>query len=501
MQLEKAIIAELDGDNEKDSFPVQFNPTTLRLTLTNRVEGGDSQGKQVRQHIGASSTTLNLDLIFDTADEGTTDSPRSVREKTKKLERFLVSKGEGQQENAPPRIRFTWGDLIVEGVVDSMTIDFEHFAANGVPLRAKVPLAIKGQDREKELKTTSDSRKGAPAPGAPSAGGLGAGGIGGSAGIGLGFSAGVGFSASLGVGISASVGVGIGIGLDIGATASVGVALDGESAGEFAARVGVDPAAWRGLQIGGESSLSLSAGVEVGFDVNLSASAGLGVTVGVEAGAHASIEQSFGLEASPSLNAVSGVGVGSQLASGFALSSAGGVRAAIESVQSTKNQSAEQQARAAFKAPAKALPVASIASSVVTGRPLVTGIAKPEQPKSPDQVRQPLRRTGLPGPSEQQAALPAPRPPRADPRASSFGFGVPLRSTVGAQADQRADSMQAEVAIRPRIGSGDPPITSDPTKPGWIALPARDPGREASDKLQKKFRPARPCGCQGRCKH
>jgi hypothetical protein len=481
MELQKAIIAELDGDNEKDSFPVQFNPTTLRLALTNQVEGGQSQGKQVRQHIGASSTTLSLDLIFDTADEGTTESPRSVREKTKKLERFLIAKGEGEQENAPPRIRFSWGDLIVEGVVESMTIDFEHFAANGVPLRAKVPLSIRGQDREREIKGKEDSRRGAPGPGG-AAGGLGA-------------SFGAGFSASAGIGLSASVGVGIGasVGVGFGASANVGVALGGESAGEFAARVGVDPAAWRGLEIGGESSLSLSAGVEVGFNANLTASAGLGVTVGLEAGTKASVEQSFGLATSTSLNAVSGVGVGAQLASGFALSSAGGVRAAIESVQSVKNVSAETKARTAFKAPAKALP-ANVPAPQVSD----TSAA---QPKSPEQPRAPLSRTGFPGPSAQQAAPPAPRPPRADPRASSFGFGVPLRSTVGAAADQRAESMQGAVSIKPRIVSGDPPITKDPTTPAWVALPASDPNRKAADKLQGKLKPKRPCGCAGRCKH
>ena len=335
MELQKAKIAELDdNDEEKDSFSVQFNPTTLKLTLTNRVEGGESQGKQVRQHIGASSTTLNLDLVFDTADEGTTEEPRSVREKTRQIEKFLIAKGKGKQENAPPRIRFTWGDLIVEGVVESLTIDFEHFAPNGVPLRAKVPLAIKGQDREKEIKGNEDSRAGAAAPGSAGAG------------LGFGASASFGFGASVGIGIGASVGIGVSasVGIGIGASASVDVALGGESAAEFAARVGVDPAAWRGLQIGGESSLSLSAGVEVGFDTNLSASAGLGVTVGVEAGTKASIEQSFGLATTTSMNAVTGVGVGAQLASGFALSSAGGVRAAIESVQSAKNETAQVKA-------------------------------------------------------------------------------------------------------------------------------------------------------------
>src|SRR4030095_5619842 len=188
MQMKKTIFAYLEGETEKDSFPVQFNPTTLKLTLSNQVEGGDSQGRQVRQHIGPSSTTLSLDLIFDTADEGTTENPRSVREKTKQLERFLAPKGDGSQAGAPPQIRFSWGDLEVTGVVDQLTIDFDHFAANGAPLRAKVSLSIQGQDRDLELKAISDGRRGAAAPGRAGAGGLG---------FGFGLSAGLGLSVGL----------------------------------------------------------------------------------------------------------------------------------------------------------------------------------------------------------------------------------------------------------------------------------------------------------------
>ena len=499
MELQKAIIAELDGDSEKDSFPVQFNPTTLRLALTNRVEGGDSQGKQVRQHIGASSTTLSLDLIFDTADEGTTENPRSVRDKTKKLERFLVSKGKGKQENAPPRIRFTWGDLIVEGVVESLTIDFDHFAPNGVPLRAKVPLSIKGQDREKELKTASDSRSGAPAPGGAATGGLGSAlGGGASGGLGFGASAGIGIGVGLGIGGSAGIGIGGSVGIGIGASASIGIALEGESAGEFAARVGVDPAAWRGLQMGGESSLSLSAGVEVGFDVNLNASAGLGVTVGVEAGTTASVEEKLGLSTGPGLNAVSGVGIGAELASGFALSSAGGLGAAIELAQVSKTSAVEVETRSAFNAPPKALPPAgattqALASSQTSVSSTPSNHAAMPAAR-PEPVRAPLSQTGFPSVSAQAAAPPAPRPPRADARASSFGFGVPLRSTVGAAADKRAESIQGDVALRPRVFSGDPPTTTDPTTPGWIALPARASGR--ADAIQHTRQ-----GCSCGCKH
>jgi hypothetical protein len=473
MKLEKATITELDGDPDAPPLPVQFNPTTLKLSLSNQVEGGDSHGKQVRQHVGPSSTTLSLDLVFDSADEGTTEEPSSVREKTKRLERFLFPKGEGK--HVPPRIRFTWGDLIVEGVVDSLSIDFDHFAANGVPLRAKVSLSIKGQDRDRELKPKEDDRRGAPAP------------LGGGLGIGLSASASVGFGASGGVGF--------------GASANVGVALGGESSADFAARVGVDPAAWRGLQIGGESSISLSAGVEVGFDAGLNASAGLGVTTGVEAGASVSLEASFGLEADASLNAVAGIGVGAELASGVALSSAGGVGAALESVQSARNQLAEQQTRAAFQSPAKALPAAGAPTSQATASASNAPRAVGAQPKPPEQSRTPLSSTGLPTPGSRRETPPAPRPPRADARASSFGFGVPLRSTVGEAADLRAESIQGGVALKPRITGGEPPATNDPTTPGWVALPARDRGRKNADKIQGLLRPSRPCGCARRCRH
>ena len=454
MQLQKATIAEIDGKTVKDSFPVQFNPTTLRLALSNRIEGGDSHGKQVRQHLGQSSATLSLDLIFDTADEGTTTNPVSVREKTKKVERFLVPKGGGKSE--PPRIRFSWGDLIVDGLVESLTIDFDHFAANGAPLRAKVSLSIKGQDSEKALEPINDSRRGAGAPGRAAGGGPG-----------LGSSAGAGISA----GVSAS--------------ASVGVALGGESAAEFAARVGVDAEAWRGLDLGGESSLSLSAGAEIGFSAGLNAGVRLGVTVGVEAGLGASLEASFGLEASAGLNAIASVGVGAELATGFALSAGGGVSAAIESVQQVKNQSAEQQAREAFKVAPIALPTATPAA----------------QPSQPVQGRLPLAGTGLPTVTAQQSASPVPRPPRADTRASSFGFGVPLRPTVGQAATARAESLQGDVPVKAKCAGGDPPITDDPTTPPWVALPARDRARQSADRAQRKRRPARPCGCAGRCQH
>ena len=58
--------------------------------------------------IGANATVLSLELVFDTADEGTTDSPRSVREKTAAVERFVLPRqSQGDNKNqVPPKLRF-----------------------------------------------------------------------------------------------------------------------------------------------------------------------------------------------------------------------------------------------------------------------------------------------------------------------------------------------------------------------------------------------------------
>jgi Contractile injection system tube protein len=496
-ELKKATLQEIKSDEKGTPIgpevEVQFNPTTLKLQINNTTEGGQSQGRQARQFIGASSTTLTLDLIFDTADEGTTDSPRNVREKTAQVEKFVLPQGTGKDKQAPPKVRFHWGTLILDGIIDSISLDFDLFAANGTPLRAKVGIAIKEQNSKYQfLKSGAGANQAGnvPAPGAVGAGSLGA-------------SASLGVSASFGISASFGVSASFGISAGFSASASVGLAIGGESSAEFAARAGLDPSAWRGLSVGGGSSLSLDAGAEIGFSAGLTASAGIGVQVGVEAGVSASLEGSFGLEATAGVSAVAGVGVGAGLAAGFNLSAAGGVSAAIESVKIAKTQAAEQKARQAFKAPAPTARQLSAATTTTTTTATTTvarastatggaGAASTQKPAMPEQQRAPLVASGLPSSTTQQAAQPAPAPPRADPRSTSFGFGVPLRSTVGQAANMRAGALQGHVALRPQVSSGEPPSTTDPTTPPWVSLPVRNRTSEPADQMNKG---AHPCGC------
>lgn len=493
-ELKKATLQEISSDENApppgEEIEVQFNPTTLRLQINNSVTGGEQRNQTARQPVGSTSTVLSLDLIFDTADEGTTDKPRNVREKTAVVEKFVLPSGEGNDKQAAPKLRFHWGTLIFDGVLETVSIDFDLFAADGTPLRAKVSLAIKEQNSKYQYMPKEDAAGGAPpAPGEASAGALGSSG---------------------------------------GISANFALAIGGESSAEFAARLGLDASAWRGLSIGASSSLSLEAGLEVGFSAGLSASAGLGVTVGVQADVSASLEASFGLEASASVSAVAGVGIGGNLAAGFALSAAGGVSAAVEAVQIAKSEAAVQQARRSFGEPPTAtqargqLTSGSGAAATVSsvngslspasggGSASVTSSTAPvtttttsaaTRPGLPAQSRPSLASSGLPSLAEQQAAAPAPAPPRVDRRAVSFGMGVPLRSRVGQAADLRAGSVQGRVALRAQVKSSLPPVSNNPTTPPWVGLPASDRARRAADKMQGRLKPAHPCGCSSPCGH
>jgi hypothetical protein len=441
----------VDRQLESTAFPVQFNPQSLKLQLDNKVEGGEARGAQRRQYVGKSSTTLSFDLHFDTADEGTTAAPVSVRTRTAMVERFLLPKTSGKAKQAPPKCLFHWNELVLYGVIDSLSIDFELFASNGTPLRAKMGVSIKEQDAKYELLQTgpgANQASGATPPGKP--------------------------------------GTGPGGGTSGGPTDRSDQALGGESAADFAARQGLDPAAWRGIaaQLGGGASLSLAAGASIDFSSSLSASASVGLAVGVDLGASVSVDASFGLAAS----------AGASASAGFALAAAGGVGAAIEAVATAKAAGAADAARRAF---GDAVPTPGAGANRVAGAGAAAqaALARPPagtaRPALPGQPRAPLQ--GRVTPSVAGTAPPAPPPPRADPRATSFGQGVPLRPRAASAADLRTDAAAGRVALRPHVAVTDVLVPGDPSAPPWTRLPAGT-GRAAADQAQS-VRTPRPCNC------
>lgn len=488
--LEKAYLQEIDekgkpvsstdadGKPVNNDLPVQFNPQSLKLELSTQMEGGDSKGRQARQFLGKTSTTLTFDLQFDTADEADANGdPVSVRTKTALVERFVLPKkqAKGDTSQKPPKCRFHWNDLVFDGVIESLSIDFSLFAANGTPLRAKMGVSIKEQDAKYEAMLAELAAKENSSATAPGGGNNGPGG-----------------------------GAG-------GPTNSSAQALAGESAADFAVRMGLDPGAWRGIaaQLGAGSSLSLQAGLSIDFSSNLSASVGIGFSAGIEADAGLSLGASFGLDGNASFSASAGT------SAGFALSSAGGLSAALETTAIIQADSAAADARRAFgpAVPSASPPrppsvnladggtavgAASIpkASTAAIHSPIgLPPVAITPKPALPEQTRTPMQLTGAATPSLRNPAPSAPPPPLADPRSTSFGRGVPLRPRVGGAADLRAGVSAGRVPLNPQAAVSGLFASSDPSAPPWLRLP-QNPGRDSADQAQAARSPARPCCCK-----
>jgi hypothetical protein len=422
-QLSKAVLQEIDNRNQAVAdgkrVSVQFNPATLRLQYSNQSEGGRSAGRQARQHTGSGATTLSVELVFDTADEGDTDAPSPVLARTQEVEYFITPRGSGARNQAPPRVSFQWGTLRIDGVLESLSVDLQHFAHDGTALRAKASLSIKEQDPE-----VAAGRRGA----------------GGNTAVGATPAAAAGANPALpgatgATGATGAVGAGLlgGIGTVLGGLNNGGMltrALQGESLSQLAARNGLSPEAWRALSRGVANPSSLPAGQPVAVPATAGTAPGLGATQAAQSGQQQGVAQRVGV--SPA--GTGATPAGAALQRGHALSDAGGLGAALETVRADQAQQGAARARQAFGGAGSTAP-----------DPISTAAATPGQ-------------------RNEVFAL------RADPRAASFGTGVPLRDRVQLAHDERANLLSGQARVK-RAGDGLPPRSSNPAVPGWVALP------------------------------
>jgi hypothetical protein len=151
-ELRRARITPLDARDTPltaKAFDVQFNPASLRLQTSAQPAGGGQQSSVRRQAATNAKTTLSMDLHFDTYDEGSTDDPVPVTRKTAQLEQFLKPVKATQGGNPvppPPRIKFVWAGFEITGIVNQLSVEYDHFHHLGAPLRAKCSLTLESQD-------------------------------------------------------------------------------------------------------------------------------------------------------------------------------------------------------------------------------------------------------------------------------------------------------------------------------------------------------------------
>lgn len=145
-----------------DSIEVQFNPTEMSFNKAATFAEVAMPGLDmpVLQFVRGATETLNVDLFFDTTEDGTIEDARPVTELT---DRFYQLVKIDRETHAPPVCRFVWGDRGFAGsqmtgnwssqnasrqngfqcVVESIRQKFTMFATNGRPVRATLTVALK----------------------------------------------------------------------------------------------------------------------------------------------------------------------------------------------------------------------------------------------------------------------------------------------------------------------------------------------------------------------
>lgn len=175
------VLARQDKDGKDPKVvEVQFNPATLKLSMSNQNAGGDQAGGSSTQFVGQGTTKLSLELWFDVTlplPKGSPDPQGDVRKLTEQVAFFMSPqevKRKKEKGLLPPGVEFQWGTFLFKGTVDSMDETLELFSEDGKPLRAGVTLSISKQDLKFEYGTAGKGGEaGASGAGRPGGGGPG----------------------------------------------------------------------------------------------------------------------------------------------------------------------------------------------------------------------------------------------------------------------------------------------------------------------------------------
>lgn len=134
MAMEKAIISNLDTGED---IPVLFNPKEYVIGKKTPWTEMDVAGldSPPAQFVMGERKRLSMELFFDTSEEKT-----DVRQYTSRIENLMMVNA---QEHRPPLLRFSWGTLSFESVLEDLVQRFTLFKNDGTPLRAILKAVFK----------------------------------------------------------------------------------------------------------------------------------------------------------------------------------------------------------------------------------------------------------------------------------------------------------------------------------------------------------------------
>jgi nucleoid-associated protein YgaU len=119
------------------AFFVLFNPTNYSVNKANQIAEAAVPGLNgpILQFVHGNARTLEMELFFDTYEEGT-----AVTERTDKVCNLLLI---DPDTHAPPICEISWGNFIFKGVLEHVNGKFTLFLSNGTPVRATLTVSFK----------------------------------------------------------------------------------------------------------------------------------------------------------------------------------------------------------------------------------------------------------------------------------------------------------------------------------------------------------------------
>jgi hypothetical protein len=263
---------------------VTFNPASLKVSLTNRLQDEEQGGNgQARQATRVSTTKLETELVFDTTELGT-----DVRDLTGRVKALALAP-EGPHPR-PPQVEFRWGRFSFTGAIESLNETLDFWSSEGVPLRATLQVTMQGL----RLDSTAAGAPASAALAPVAAGGTGATGAASRAG-----------DPNAGRAVAAANGL-EDMRMSAGGSVSVSASVTLRAAASFSAGASVGAGAGEGFGAGA----SASAGGGAGFGIGASAGAGIGISASAGAG--------FGASASAGVSVGAGAFAGLGVSKTFA---------------------------------------------------------------------------------------------------------------------------------------------------------------------------------------
>ena len=125
-----------------DEIAVQFNPDEVSVDKSVTYAEHDIPGldSPLQQFVGGDAETLSVELFFDVyegRDDGGVDD---VRELTDSVSELVMVDGD---RHAPPLVKFVWGTISFESVIESANTTYTMFRRDGTPVRARMDVTFR----------------------------------------------------------------------------------------------------------------------------------------------------------------------------------------------------------------------------------------------------------------------------------------------------------------------------------------------------------------------